>query len=162
MVASDPCITPRGRQLVQGVAMCAGRSAKGVPVILVRLLAWAPHLGSPWPVICPRIARGGRGVRLWVAAGLGQADRLVHSLPPLAALGAAAPGLSRPLGALGKSELGPHGATLAAEKAERDSQGPGSGCGHDWMQLPPLGTVTHSSCGPSCHRGSWYKGGGGG
>ena len=35
-------------------------------------------------------------------AGLGPADQLVHSPPPLAALGAAAPGLSRPLGALGR------------------------------------------------------------
>lgn len=159
MVASDPCTRPRGLQLVQGVAMCARHSAKGVPVILVRLLAWAPHLGSPWPVICPRIVRGGRGVRLWVAAGLGPADWLVHSPPAPAALGAAAPSLSRPLGALGKSELGPHGATLAAEKAEEDSQGPGSGCGSDWMQLPPSGTITHSSCSFSCRCGSAIKAG---
>ena len=78
---------------------------------------------------------------------------------PPAALGAAAPSLSRPLGALGKSELGPHGATLAAEKAEKDSQGPGGGCGSDWMQLPPSGTVTHSSCSLSCCCGSGIKAG---
>lgn len=65
----------------------------------------------------------------------------------------------QPLGDPGqgaKTQLGPPAAALEFLRGSSDSPRGRQGCNNNWVQLPPLGAITHSSCG--LPRGSQQEG----